>query len=333
MPGNRIGLSVIIPAFNAGGWLVRTVDCIDAALKKTNFIAEIIVVNDGSTDDTLKEVDAIARQERAAPLHLIDQDNQGRYLARKVGVNKAKYDTILFIDSRVFISEKSLQFLEKRLKEDPLQVWNGHVYVAKQGNIFARFWDAIVSIAWRRYFRSPKECTFGIEDFDYYPKGTGFFAVPKIILREAMEYFEKTSSDLRFSSDDTLLIRYIATHYRIHLSPEFSCLYHGRTSMKGFLRHAYNRGQFFVDGFLRKGTRFFLPLVAFLIACPVLAVLIVAYPPVLLLGIFAWLLGLVAAIVLGAQFKDSLALFLLSPLFALVYGAGIWRAVIRRVTR
>ena len=79
-----------------------------------------------------------------------------------------------------------------------------------------------------------------------------------------MNYFEKNTNDIEFSSDDTLLIRYLAKDKNINLSPEFSCSYNGRSTFKGFLKHAFNRGQFFVDGFLRPGTRFFYPLLLIL---------------------------------------------------------------------
>lgn len=242
-------ISIIIPVYNSAGWITRTFEHIKKAVEKSHFDAEVIIIDDGSTDGSIAEEQALQSESDRLHIKLLSQKNKGRYLARKRGVEAATADHILFIDSRVFISEESLAYLEGQIGDGMDQVWNGHVHVEKKGNIFARFWDALVCIAWRRYFGNPREVSYGLEDFDYYPKGTGFFFVPKQLLLEGMAVFEKKTNDIKFSSDDTLLIRYIASKKRIHLSPQFSCIYNSRSTFKGFLKHAYNRGQFFVDGF------------------------------------------------------------------------------------
>lgn len=331
----KLGLSIIIPVYNSEAWITATLKHIDVALSESHFTAEIIVVDDGSSDDSARRVELFAK-ETHTPLLLIEQENAGRYLARKNGVLKSKYENILFVDSRVYIDKHALSYLSKELSNDSDQIWNGHVNIDKKGNIFARFWDAIVLIAWRRYFHIPKRTSFGIKDFDYYPKGTGFFFVPKKRLEAAMEYFEKTSNDLEFSSDDTLLIRYLAERKSINLSPEFSCLYHGRSNLRGFLKHAYNRGQFFIDGFLRPGTRFFYPLIIVLTGSIIALVLFCLWPlQTLLIGLLGSLL-FICALFLGGlafriSFKDAASLAILGLPFAIIYLAGLWRGVARKV--
>lgn len=328
-------LSIIIPLYNAKDWIVPTIDHIVASLRKTSFDTEIIVIDDGSSDGGAEAARSAAIPE-GIDLRVIVQENKGRYLARKHGVELSTKQNILFIDSRVYIDEGSLSFLESQLADDADQLWNGHVNIDKKGNVFARFWDAIVLIAWRRYFRRPKTTSFGLKDFDYYPKGTGFFYVPKKRLLAAMDFFEKTTSDLRFSSDDTLLIRYLIERQDIHLSPEFSCLYHGRSSFGQFIRHAYNRGQFFIDGFLRPGTRFFYPLLVILLGSLAVIPAFFIWPMfmlgVVIAGVVLFVLGLLlGAIALGVGSKDAASLALLGLPFAGVYLAGLWRGVVRKV--
>lgn len=330
----QIGLSVVIPVYNSEDWIVPTIKHVLFALSKTNFDAEIIVVDDGSSDDSAGRVTSI-KASKSVAIHLIKQKNQGRYLARKKGVSKATKQNILFIDSRVHIDEHALKYLESELKTSEDQIWNGHVHVYKTGNVFARFWDAIATIGWRRYFKKPARTSYGIKDFDHYPKGTGFFYVPKKRLTAAMRHFEKTSGDLEFSSDDTLLIRYLAERQDINLSPDFSCLYYGRSTMSGFLKHAYGRGQFFVDGFLRPGTRFFYPLIAVLLLSVILAAGLLIAPlqaaVILVVGAAVFALGLfVCSKLLAVGWKDSLSLATLGLPFAVVYLAGIWRGVLRK---
>lgn len=332
---SSIGISIVIPVFNAEGWIQPTIEHIVTALKKADFAAEIIAINDGSTDNSRQELEAI-QTPRSIPLTIVNQKNRGRYLARKRGVEATKYENILFIDSRVFIDDSALRFLYKQLQDDSDQIWNGHVNIDKKGNLFARFWDAIVCIAWRKYFRKPRTTSYTLEEFDYYPKGTGFFYVPKARLLAAMNYFEANSNDLTFSSDDTLLIRFLIKERPVHLSPHFSCTYNSRSTFKGFLKHAYHRGQFFIDGFLRPGNRFFVPLLLVL-AMSVAAIILLIMTPLWTLSLFAvgallLMLSLfTGALLFGVILADAAALALLSVPFALVYGAGLWRGVVRKL--
>jgi hypothetical protein len=273
---------------------------------------------------------------------VLDQENKGRFLTRKAGLLAATKQTILFIDSRVFLHPESLKFVVNQIKRDPSKVvWNGHVIVDKKGNVIARFGDAITFIGWRRYFAHPRTCSYGLDDFDHYPKGTGCFFAPKGMILDAVEEFEKQTYDIKNSSDDTHLIRIIARDYRINLSPSFSCTYHARTKLKQFIVHSYNRGRFFVDGFLRPGNRFFYPLVLFLAFSAVLmlgvALSIVFLPIVAIImavgALMFWGLELFTALLLKVEPKDAASLFVLTPLFAICYGLGIWRATIGKAIK
>ena len=331
----KIGISIVIPVYNSEQWIVPTLNHIFVALKKTNFDAEVIVVDDGSDDKSAAAIKQV-KTPKGVALHLIEQENTGRYIARKNGVDASTKDNVLFIDSRVYIDDTALAYLESELQEDSDQIWNGHVNIDKKGNIFARFWDAIVLVGWRKYFRKPKRTQYDLSNFDHYPKGTGFFFVPKKRLLEAMTFFESQSNDLRHSSDDTLLIRFLAERTPINLSPEFSCLYHGRSTLKSFLPHAYHRGEFFIDGFLRPGTRFYYPLIAVLLLSIVAVIATIAYLPfsllVLLAGAVLFMGALfIGGLALGLKLADAGSLAFLSVPFAVVYLAGLWRGVLRKL--
>jgi glycosyltransferase involved in cell wall biosynthesis len=328
-------VSVVIPAYNSAAWLPETIKHVSTALdaaKLNKKTAEIIIVDDGSSDNTL----SVARELKSDfPIEVITQKNSGRFLARKAGVEKTKHEYVWFIDSRVHPDKGSIAYVLSEIEKDVTAlVWNGHVNVYKKGNIIARFMDSITLIGWRRYFGNPRRCSYGLKDFDYYPKGTGCFLVPKSVLLEAMNLFMSQTTDLRNSSDDTLLIRIIAKQHNINLSPQFSCTYFARNTLKAFMKHTYNRGKFFVDGFLRPGTRFNHMIQAFLIACIIAPLVMVLYPAAIVvfvvLFVLLWLLELIVALLMSLDFKDAGSLFLLSPVFAACYGLGIWSVVIKR---
>lgn len=91
MGGEKI--SVVVPAYNNAPWLGR---CLDSLLAQTYEDLEIIVVNDGSTDDTGTVLDGYAaRHERIKAIH---KENGGVTSARLRGVAEAAGDWIGFID-------------------------------------------------------------------------------------------------------------------------------------------------------------------------------------------------------------------------------------------
>lgn len=330
-----IGVSVIVPVYNSEEWIEETLNKLFDALEPSSFDAEVIVVNDGSTDKSAERIRAVAAPEGIA-IRTIDQSNTGRYLARKAGVQAASKDTILFLDSRVHVEQSALKFLSEQLQGTTDQIWNGHVHVVKKGNPFARFWDAVAFIGWRRYFRHPRTTSYSLKDFDYYPKGTGFFFVPRQVLEEAMKWFEANTNDVEHSSDDTLLIRHMNESHDIHLSPGFACFYHARSTFGGFLKHAYHRGEFFIDGFLRPGTRFYYPLLMVLALSVFAVVALMVFPfkmmVVIAAGVALLALGLFSgAKLLGVPFADALSLGILGVPFTFVYLAGLWTGVWRKI--
>ncbi len=330
---NRItSLSVVIPTYNGASWLPETINKVCEAVNVAGIHDyEILVVNDGSTDETELTINKLINESKL-PIKLITQNNGGRFVARQTGANEASFNFILFVDTRVFIGRNALKYVVEKHAEDPSRnVWCAHVKSKSAGNIYARFWEAIAYIAWRKYFSDPRDISYGIEGFDDYPKGTTCFFIKKETIIKANDWFLKNTKNLKTSNDDTLLIRHIAEDHSINISPEYWCLYHARSSMKQYLKHVYHRGKVFVDGFLRNdGNRFYYPLIGFLLLSVGISILILIKPtillPLLLVGFIGWVVELVCIILLRVPLKDGLSLFILSPVFGIFYGAGIWQA-------
>ena len=87
-------LSVIIPAYNVEIYLTR---CLDSVIGQTYKNLEIIIVDDGSTDDSGKIADQYAAQDDR--IHVIHQENRGLGSARNRGLDIASGDFITFVDS------------------------------------------------------------------------------------------------------------------------------------------------------------------------------------------------------------------------------------------
>lgn len=86
-------ISIIVPAYNTAPWLKR---CLDSLLNQTYENLEIIVVNDGSQDDTAAVLDCCA--EESSRIRAIHQENSGVTAARLRGLREAKGDWIGFVD-------------------------------------------------------------------------------------------------------------------------------------------------------------------------------------------------------------------------------------------
>jgi glycosyltransferase involved in cell wall biosynthesis len=239
---------VVIPVFNEQDWIERSVGAVAAAAGAAGWPAEIVVVDDGSTDATPARLDDLRKRHG---ITVVTQANAGRFQARRNGLAKASGQQVLLLDSRVIIDVGALTFLRDQLMRHPERtVWNGHVNVASEHNPYAGFLAGMVKIPWRRYCANPRLMSFGIEEFDVFPKGTGFFSAPRQVLEQASDAFVSLFDDARFASDDTGVLRWIAERHPIFLAPDLSATYHGRDSFKKFVAQSYFRGTTFVDSYL-----------------------------------------------------------------------------------
>ena len=97
-------ISIIIPVFNTSKYLP---DCLDSILNQKFDDFEIICINDGSTDDSKEILNQYAQKDPR--IKIINQKNQGLAASRNHGIDHAKGDYILFIDSDDYIEKDSLE--------------------------------------------------------------------------------------------------------------------------------------------------------------------------------------------------------------------------------
>ena len=103
-------ISVVVPTYNAETTLAK---CIKSLLEQTDSANEIIIVDDGSTDETKRISDEFA--EKYSFIKVIHQLNSGRTYARKVGVEIAKGKYIAFVDSDDWVEETYIQILQETI--------------------------------------------------------------------------------------------------------------------------------------------------------------------------------------------------------------------------
>ena len=132
-PGMQEALvSVLIPCYNAQKYLKETVD---SALKQTHRRIEIVIVDDGSTDDSLE----VARHFKADGVKVIAQTNQGQPSALNSAFEASTGNYIQYLDADDILHPEKIAIQIERLQRHP---------------------DAIASGSWARFKSEISEAVF-----------------------------------------------------------------------------------------------------------------------------------------------------------------------------
>ena len=129
-------LSIIVPVYNVADFLTKCLESLLAQDLPQNEY-EIIVVNDGSTDNSGE----IAQQyaDKYANIKLINQANQGLSGARNTGIKHAKGEHIQFVDSDDYIEENVLGGLMKQVEQEDLDVLRFKYQNVRINNTFKEY--------------------------------------------------------------------------------------------------------------------------------------------------------------------------------------------------
>ncbi len=318
-------LTIVIPVYDEADQVVETIRSVSSVVREEPAFSdsEIVVADDGSTADVASPALAAAdgvpvRVERLSR-------NSGRFAARRAGLQAARGEFVLFVDAGVTIVPGSLAFVAPRLAEGR-EVWNAHTEIDAGGSPFALFWKVVSSLAFGDYVDDPRETSFGVDDFDRFPKGTTCFLAPRALLLDAFEAFRSRYADTRNSNDDGPIIRSVAARSRVNIAPGFACVYAPRRAFRSFVKHALHRGVVFVDGHGRRESRFFPVVVAFFPISAGLGVAAVKRPivvPLAALGVAGF--AAAAASRRPRPAAETAAFATLAPLYAVAHGLGMWR--------
>lgn len=154
----RMKLSIIVPIYNVAPYLRK---CVDSLLMQDISDYEIILVDDGSTDDSGAIADEIVRKTMGngqwaidnetnsqspianrPTLRVIHQENAGLSVARNTGIAAATGDYIMFVDSDDYLQPNVLGTLMEQVERDDLDVLrfryqnvreSGEVFVPHEG--------------------------------------------------------------------------------------------------------------------------------------------------------------------------------------------------------
>lgn len=113
-----VDISVIVPAYNVEKYISS---CLNSLLNQTKKEIEIIVIDDGSTDNTLNILNEY-KKNNPSKIHVVSQENQGLSITRNNGIKLSTGKYILFVDGDDEIDINLLKNLWDKLEEFPYDV-------------------------------------------------------------------------------------------------------------------------------------------------------------------------------------------------------------------
>lgn len=178
-------ISVVIPAYNSEKTIITSVDSVKNELISNNLSWEIIIVNDGSTDNTEKLLEEYLKDVRCSNIKVIYQSNAGAAVARNTGIKNSTGELLAFNDADDYWIRgrlyKQIEYLSKH--PDVVMVAGNYGEDRMCNSFFKKLGDAnIITIKdqiFKNYFSPPTV----IFRSDFLNK-TGLF-------NENMRYFEE----------------------------------------------------------------------------------------------------------------------------------------------
>lgn len=129
--GMRKMYSIIIPAYNAAAYIE---ECVRSVLNQTFEDYEVIIVDDASTDATPSLVSYMASQHSRIKL-VNHQENKGKLLARKTGIDHARGEYCLFLDADDTLTNRALERIDHIVAEKEYDIISFGVRILSESDV------------------------------------------------------------------------------------------------------------------------------------------------------------------------------------------------------
>ena len=121
-------VSVIVPVYNHGKYIER---CLYSVINQSYRDIEVIIVNDGSTDETSGIIEAIAATDPRVVN--INQENAGTHVARLTGIKSAAGDAIMNLDADDYLESNAIALLVQKMELTAADIVFGNYYFHRLG--------------------------------------------------------------------------------------------------------------------------------------------------------------------------------------------------------
>lgn len=151
-------LTVVVPVYNVEKYLDK---CIKSILEQTVPVGEIILVDDGSKDESGKIADEYALKYNN--IKVIHQENGGLSAARNSGIESATKKYIAFVDSDDYIEPTMYEELLRRMQEENADISIGGVWYEKESGEKYSPYEFNVEKKWNK-----KEALIELNSYKYF---------------------------------------------------------------------------------------------------------------------------------------------------------------------
>lgn len=201
-------VSIIVPVYNVERYIVRSMDSL---VNQTLKDIEIIVVNDGSTDNSKKLIE-IYQEKYPNKIKLVDKENGGLSDARNYGIPHATGEYIAFLDSDDYVELDTYEKMYNKAKEDDSDlvecdfIWEypdrkkidtGKIYNNKKEMLtYARVvaWNKLIkrSLIEEHKMEFPKGLRY--EDVEFFYKMVPYYNKVSFVKETLIHYIQRSSS-------------------------------------------------------------------------------------------------------------------------------------------
>lgn len=183
-------VTFILPVYNAENTLRR---CLDSILKQTYCDYEVIIVDDGSIDNSGKICDSYSLNDNR--FRVVHKENEGVASARQLGVSLASGVYVIHIDSDDWIESNMLSDMMNEISDADILV-SDYYYNTKYGQTYVRQVD----------------CTTSEELLEKIIKGEVFGSLWHKLIRRNLYQNIEFNTDLTFCEDQLLLFKILTTY-------------------------------------------------------------------------------------------------------------------------
>ncbi len=191
-------ISVIIPVYNTAAYLPR---CIESVINQTYRNIEVILVDDGSTDDSMQICERYG--EKDARIRIVGQKNMGNNAARKAGLKVSTGEYIMFVDSDDWVGRNLITLLCEQVEKYGVDLVISNVLMISVDGIKKERKNMVAAGVYTKPKEVVKELFFDFEDCKY---GILPYIFAKLYRRDLLVYsMERIDDCIQYDEDRALV--------------------------------------------------------------------------------------------------------------------------------
>lgn len=244
-------ISIIVPAYNEGKLLESTVSSL---LEMDYPLYEIIVVDDGSTDDTRSVAQELvgSYNNGRVQVKVVEKPNGGKSTALNAGIQVAEYDFVLNVDGDSMLSPDTLRMTIRHFVDPRVGAVAGNVKVLNRNNV----WTTLQALEYVEGLNMARSAQSLFKLVNIIPGPLGLFR------KEAIVDADWYSSDT-FAEDCDITLKIIRAGWRVEYEPEAKSYTEAPARIVDLLKQRYRWTRGILQAVRKHRDLFFNPMINF----------------------------------------------------------------------